>query len=327
MKADTAPVHAYGPRRPLVGTPLLLPLLLVAACGGGNDEPAQEASADAPASAWGASAEPSQRVATLTGFDGPESVMYDPGQDVWFVSSFTGSAGERDGNGTVSRVTAADGVVQELAWARATPEHPFHAGRGMALQGDTLWVADVDGIHGFHRETGEQLLFVDMTAFEPGFLNDIDVGPGGAVYVTDTGASAVYRIRPGDPETVLEGEALGNPNGILWDADRNAFWLAPWSGGTELRLWDPATGEVTRPWRTEPAGNMDGLVLWNGHLLVASQADSAIHAVSSDRSGPYISTDGRPADLGLDTRRGHLAVPEVALNQVEIWRLPGGGEG
>lgn len=291
--------------------------LAVAACGGG--EPA------AQSSPWDAPADTSQRVAILTGFDGPESVMYDPAQDVWFVSNFNGPSGDRDANGYVARVRAEDGSVESHHFAVGTDARPFHAGRGMALQGDTLWVADADGVHGFHRESGEQVAYVDMTAFEPGFLNDIAVAGGGAVYVTDTGKSALYRIRPGDPETVAEGEALGSPNGILWNEEAGTFWLAPWAVEGDILQWDPATGEVTRAFTSRPASRMDGLVFWDGHLLVASQADSAIHAVSATRSGPYISTEGRPADLGLDTRRGRLAIPEVALDQVEIWQLPGTG--
>jgi hypothetical protein len=304
-----------GPRA--APTFVLLCVLALGACGGG--EPGVPVDA---ALSW-ATADTTQRLAVLVGFDGPEAVMYDPEQDVYFVSNFTGDSGERDANGYVSRVAAGNGLVQELRFANGTTEHPFHAGRGMALQGDTLWVADVGGVHGFHRETGEQLVFVDMTAFEPGFLNDIAVGPDGSAYVTDTGASAVYRFRPGDPMVAAEGDDLASPNGILWDEQRQAFWLAPWSGGSDLRLWDPGSGEVTRSFTTDPAERMDGLVFWDGHLLVASQADSSIHAVSDSRSGPYIPTQGRPADLGLDTRRGRLAVPEVALNQVEIWQLPG----
>lgn len=289
---------------------------VLSACGGA------EPGGSGEALSWDALADTTQRVAVLSGFDGPESVMYDPDQDVWFVSVFNGPSGERDGNAYVSRVRAGNGAVEELRFAVGTEAHPFHAGRGMALQGDTLWVADAQGIHGFHRETGDQLVFVDMRSLRPGFLNDIAVAPDGAVYVTDTGSSAVYRARPGEPEVAAEGQDLGSPNGILWDEDRRAFWIAPWSGGSDLRLWDPGSGEVTRPYTTAPAERMDGAVIWGGHLLVASQADSAIHAVSAGRTGPYIRTLGRPADLGLDTRRGRLAVPVVALNQVEIWQLP-----
>jgi hypothetical protein len=31
---------------------------------------------------------------------------------------------------------------------------------------------------------------------------------------------------------------------------------------------------------------------------------------------------GEPADIGIDTRRQHVAVPYLDLNRVDIWRLP-----
>lgn len=293
--------------------------LVTASCGGA--EPRQPPAG----SPWAGVLDDAARVTVLSGFDGPEAVHYDAEQDVWFVSNFTGDPGEADGDGFVSRVAAADGRLTELRFAVGTGEHPFHAGRGMALQGDTLWVADLGGIHAFHRETGEQLGFVDLTRLAPGFLNDISVASDGSAYVTDTMEPRVIRFHPGDPEIAPTRGPLGAPNGILWDPSRGTFWLAPWTGGENLRSWDPASGTVALDWATPGAGNMDGMVLWDGHLLVASQADTSIHAVSDTRNGPYIRTLGFPADLGLDTRRGRLAIPEVALDQVEIWQLPGGG--
>ncbi|MDT8340340.1 MAG: SMP-30/gluconolactonase/LRE family protein [Longimicrobiales bacterium] len=305
-------------RRPHPVTPLAT-LLVLAACQGG--EPPADAPAQQPALAA------AQRLAPLTGFDGPESALYDPDQDVWFVSNFNGPSGDLDANGYVARVNAEDGAVEALRFAVGTERHPFHAGRGMALQGDTLWVADAGGVHAFHRGTGAQLAFVDMSDLEPGFLNDLAVGPDGTLYATDTGRSAVYRVRPDGPGVAVEGGELGSPNGIHWSAEEQAFWLAPWNLEDEIVRWDPATGALSRPLRTPGATRMDGMAWWQGYLLVASQADSAIHAVSAGPSGPYIRTGGRPADLGLDTRRGRLAVPVVAMNQVEIWQLPTGGAG
>jgi hypothetical protein len=57
-------------------------------------------------------------------------------------------------------------------------------------------------------------------------------------------------------------------------------------------------------------------------LLIASQSDSSIHMLSGTSVRPYIRTPGRPADIGVDTRRSRLAVPYVDLNRVDIWALP-----
>ena len=85
----------------------------------------------------------SDRVATIEGFSAPESVRYDPDQDVWFVGNMNGGGGERDGNGFVARVSAENGHVDSLHFARGSAEAPLHAPRGMFIGGDTLWVVDI----------------------------------------------------------------------------------------------------------------------------------------------------------------------------------------
>jgi hypothetical protein len=203
-----------------MGGALALSALVLVAC----DKPAEEsppAGQDvAPATPELAVQGTEDRVAVLEGFSGPESVRYDPGQDVWFVGNFNGEGGARNANGFVSRVSAETGVIEDLRFAQGTAEHPLHAPRGMFIVADTLWVADIDGVHAFDRHSGVQHGFVDLTSFEPGFLNDIAQADDGALYVTDTGRSAVYRIVGRVSTEALAGEELGNPNGITWDPAR-----------------------------------------------------------------------------------------------------------
>ena len=63
-------------------------------------------------------------------------------------------------------------------------------------------------------------------------------------------------------------------------------------------------------------------MLGAGRVLVASQADSSLHLFETGRGRAVIRTGGRPADIGIDTRRRRVAVPFIALNRVEIWALP-----
>ena len=126
-------------------------LLTVTAC-------ASETEPEAETLSWDTVQQTEDRLFSIEGgLVGPEAVRYDPGQDVYFVSNFNGDPGEASGNGFVARVSAADGQIETLRFMVGTDEFPFHAGRGMYFAGDTLWVADRDGVHGFHRETGERL--------------------------------------------------------------------------------------------------------------------------------------------------------------------------
>lgn len=297
---------------------LLAALAAPAACGdAGQGDDADGTAAALPLDS-------TARVAQVQGLAGPEAVRYDPEADVWLVANFgTGSAEDgRDGDGFISRVTA-DGEIEALRFMVGTDAAPLHMPRGMILKGDTLWVADVDGVHGFHRATGEQLAFVDFTAHEPGFLNDVALDDAGTVHVTDTGLGRVYRIEDGRAAIAVEDSLTGPPNGITWDPAGHWFLLAPWGGGTTLRAWDPRTGELTATVELV-GGNFDGIEIVDGRVIVASQADSSIHSVWDGETTRLIRVPGRPADIGIDTRRGRVAVPYIALDRVDIWEIPEG---
>lgn len=318
-------------------------MLAVAACGGDVERAPDQAvgAAPDPTFTWEEIQDAGDVLMSVEGLSGPEAVRYDPEQDVWFVSNFgPGADEERDGDGFISRVDAASGVVIELRFAEGIEVQPLHMPRGMFITGDTLWVADVDGVHGFHRRSGAPLGFHDFTAHEPGFLNDIVLGPDGALYVTDTGRSSVFRIGNGSVEEVIADTVLGQPNGITWDADRAGFVLVPWNPGHAIRLWPPgsmpgspggggsATGayvdnSATTPLSAATPGRLDGVEVVEGRLIVASQTDSTLHVLDGDALRPLVRVAGEPADIGIDTRRGRVAVPYVGLDRVDVWALPG----
>ena len=124
---------------------LVLAVFLPAGCQGGADRPGDEA--DAAAADELAPQGPADRIAVWEGFSGPESGRYDPAQDVWFVGNFNGEGGARDANGFVSRISAETGEIEALRFAEGSAAYPPHAPRGMFITGDTLWVADIDGVH------------------------------------------------------------------------------------------------------------------------------------------------------------------------------------
>ncbi|MDX1636756.1 MAG: hypothetical protein R3281_02220 [Balneolaceae bacterium] len=255
-------------------------------------------------------------VASATGLSGPESVRYDPEQDVYFVANFNGSGGARDANGFISKV-GPDGSIIELRFMTGSDTYPMHAPRGMYITGDTLWAADADGVHGFNRFTSEQVAFIDFSSLEPGFLNDVVEGPDGAIYVTDTGKSSLYKFS-GSRVTTVRDSLPHAPNGITIDADGERLLLCPWGGAGTFYGWNPATETLEEVNTIETGGDFDGIEIVNGHWVVSSQVDSTIKIDGQT----VIHTPGDPADIGIDTQRMRVAVPYIALNRVDIWSLP-----
>jgi DNA-binding beta-propeller fold protein YncE len=217
-----------------------------------------------------------------------------------------------------------EGEIQQLRFvAGGVGGATLHAPRGMAITGDTLWVADVDGVAGFNRRTGASVGTITFPGETLGFLNDVAAGPDGTLYVTDTGTNRVYRVSGRTARLLVSDSTLGGPNGVAWDAGGARLLVVPYGGGSEVRAIDPATGATTVAF-TVGAAQMDGVELLPGErVLVASQSDSSLHLVQAGRDRRLLRTAGKPADIGVDTRRNRVAVPYIALNRVDVWALPG----
>jgi hypothetical protein len=302
------------------------------ACGRGERSTAAADSATAgPAAAAPAAA--STGPARVEGFEGPESAKYDAELDVWYVSNIHGTPVARDGNGYISRLKG-DGTVDSLKWIVGGANGVKLDGpKGLALQGDTLWVADITRVRGFNRRTGVPVASIDVKGSK--FLNDIAVGIDG-LYVTDSGLEAsakgiehtgpdrIYRIAPNrDVSLAIESDSLAGPNGIAWDGAQGRFIVVPFAGNI-IRAWSPGA-KTTVP--LGPAkGQLDGVELLDEHrLLVTSWADSSLFVYENGTVTPVAAGLPSPADIGVDTKRHRVAIPLLLENRIEFRALPAAG--
>ncbi|MCH2449001.1 MAG: hypothetical protein MK198_02525 [Gracilimonas sp.] len=256
-------------------------------------------------------------VYSITGLDGPEAVRYDPDQDVYFISNFTGGGNDQDSTGFITKADA-EGNILNLKFMIGTNDAPLHAPRGMFIVDQTLWAADVLGLHGFDKDSGEQTHFVDFTEFEIGFLNDVSADENSTLYVTDTGTSTVYKVENESVELFLE-DLPNAPNGITLDPNTGDFLLAPWGGDQTFYAFN-ASGELSE-FETLEGGYFDGIEFIGATLFSTSQQDSSIRIFNENTERILIKTIGRPADIGINTKLNHIAVPYIALDRVDIWSL------
>jgi sugar lactone lactonase YvrE len=271
------------------------------------------------------------RVVAVQGFLGPESVLHDSVQDIYFVSNINGSATAHDGNGFISRVTP-DGAVENLRFIEGGKNGAtLNAPKGMALAGDTLWVADIDAVRAFDASTGAPLDSVLLS--DAVFLKDIVITANGAMYLTDTGIrfddlgnvlhpgpDRLFRVGPDRAVTVaVRGDSLGWPNGIAVDAAGKRLVIVQY-GGTSVLAWRP--GERTPSVVAKGAGGFDGVVVAGGRLLVSSWNDSTVSAYETGQEVRLITGVPSPADIGYDAKRHRVLVPILTGNRVEVWQLP-----
>lgn len=262
---------------------------------------------------------------TLTGFQTPESVLYDSDQDVYLVSNINGDPTAADDNGFISRVNP-DTRQIELKWIDASkPDILLNAPKGMAILNGVLYVADLTVVRKFDSKTGAPKGEVAI----PGstFLNDV-AADGASVYVTDsgmkagangfegTGTDAVWKITNDKPEKIAAGKDLNRPNGVI--VDKGNVWVNSF-GSNEL--YQIVSGKKTNVQHL-PKGSLDGLVaMSDGTFLVSSWDGKAVYRGNNDNFKTVVDNVTSPADIGYDAKRHKLLIPHFMENVVSIHDL------
>jgi sugar lactone lactonase YvrE len=273
------------------------------------------------------------KLAVVEGFLTPESVLHDPAQDIYFVSNINGGPTAKDNNGFISRVRP-DGAVENLKFIEgAHGGVTLNAPKGLAIRGDTLWVADIDVVRAFDAKTGAPRDSVSLASLGAVFLNDIAIAQSGALYITDTGIrfddvgnalhpgpDRIFRVGSDRQVTVaVRGDTLGRPNGITLDSVGKRFIVVQF-GGRSVLAWKP--GDKAPSVIAKGPGGFDGVEIAGGRMLVSSWSDSTVSSYETGQEVKVITGVPSPADIGYDGKRKRVLIPVFSGNRVEIWQVP-----
>jgi len=298
------------------GSPFFLPflLLVLAACDSGG-------SADGGASPRVSTGHDLMNVEEV-GFEAPAAVVYDDVLDIYYVSSMNGGPLDVDGNGFISRLQP-NGHLISLRWIEGGQNGvELNAPKGLAILGDTLFVADIDCVRLFNRRSGDPMGSVCPDGAQN--LHGLAQERRGPLYATDRSGVLFSIAGDGSYSEVLRGEDLGEPTGII-SSVRGVF-VAGYQNRSISQLWPEELKAFVRGrnWK------LDGLVMTeDGSLAFSNWADSTILFIQASRGGSrgnifkLVQGVPTPGGLGYDERRNRIIVPVLENNRVffvDLWR-------
>jgi len=203
-------------------------------------------------------------------FEGPESVIFDDKNKLFYVSNVNGHPLEADGNGYISTL-AADGTLIKQKWLTG-----LNAPKGLTLVGSTLYVADINEL--VVIDTNTATITARYQDKDAKFLNDVAADTAGTIYISDMFTDKIHQLN-GDTFSVwLSSDQLEKPNGLLVEGDN--LIVGSWGVMTDgfatetpghLKTIDLKTKKISSLGNKTPAGNLDG--------------------VESDGKGKYFVTD------------------------------------
>ncbi|MBE7169707.1 MAG: SMP-30/gluconolactonase/LRE family protein [Williamsia sp.] len=238
----------------------------------------------------------------------PESVLIDPQSNVLYVSNIDGKADEKDGKGSIGKVSA-DGKIIAVDWVSG-----LHAPKGMGIRGNNLYVADLDAIAIIDTKKGT--LTKRIPVQDAVFLNDVTVDKSGVVYVSDSRAGKVFRMQGEKVELYLD--KLKNPNGLL--ANGNDFYLL--DSGT-LYLVDKNKNLVKIVEGMEP--DTDGIVpVKAGEFIVSCWGGSVYYVHKDGNKQKLLDTREQKintADIQYDPAKAVLYIPTFYRNSITAYKV------
>ncbi len=239
----------------------------------------------------------------------PESVVYDPETDLLYVSIFFNYGRE-----AIARVRL-DGTVENAAWVTG-----LNRPTGMCLHDEKLFVVERGGVVEIDTKSGE--ISNRYPIPDPEFPNDITVDDDGNFYVSDNGASKIWKLAEGTFELWLAGGEVNNPNGMLIDGDRLIFGN---SGDGCLKYADLETKAISTLVCVGEGSIMDGVTSDGSGNYIVSDFNGRVFRVTPTSEKTellnYTASGTNFADLTYIPEKSLLIIPGLYSNLITAFKL------
>ena len=241
-------------------------------------------------------------------FKVPESVLFD-GKSTLYVANIEGTdPWGNDGKGSIGKM-GTNGKIINAEWVKG-----LNAPKGMGLYNGKLYVADLTDIVVIDINAGKIDKRIPVTNAQG--LNDVSVDGSGVIYVSDSKAKKIYKVK--DNVTELYVDNLKGPNGVLMRG--KDFYLLDAGGAYKMNADKSLTMIVDGM-----EGGTDGIENVQGDDFIVSAWGGVLYYVSADGTKELLK-DTRPekgntADIGFDAKTKTVFVPTFWKNSVIAYQV------
>ncbi len=222
-------------------------------------------------------------------FELPESVIYDPKNDVLYISNITDHPFKKDGTGYISKV-GLDGTIIKKKWI-----DKLNAPKGLTISNDKLYIADVDEL--VEVDIANSKVVMKYKGYGSVCMNDVTADKYGNVYVGDTYNDTIYRLNQfGQLPAWFYSPGLA-PNGIHIDDEEGNLIVGSW-------------GAVMEGWGTpELKGSLKSINIHTKKIKnLGKKPIGNLDGIESDGKGAYFVTDWTGAKLYRIKKNGRFDV-------------------
>lgn len=224
-------------------------------------------------------------------FKVPESVIFDEVNKVLYVSNIDGTnSWVKDGIGSIAKLSL-DGRPINIEWIKG-----LDAPKGMGIFKNHLYVADLTHIVVVDIKKSVIKNYIEIDSAIG--LNDLTIDTEGNIYVSDSKAKKVFKVKDNIPELLLQN--LKAPNGLLVF---NESLLLLDAGGLYEIMNDKTVVKITDGME----GGTDGVVHVGDNEFIVSCWQGVIW---------FVNKEGEKKIL-LDTRLEKINTADIWFNEKE----------
>lgn len=265
-----------------------------------------------------ASAQTATEAWRLGGFKTPESVIFDKANNRLIIDNI-GAFGPDGGTDGYLSIVSPEGKLVTEQWVTGLSDP-----KGMAIIGDSLFVADTTGLVEVKLSDGS---IVATHPLEGAMMANDVATDGTVIYVSDTFGQAIYRVEGGKAEKWLADEKLMSPNGLFIDGGQllvgglgsglKEDFSVTTKGG--LLSVDPATKALTPSAGATELSMTDGVAKVGDAIIFDDNPSGTIYRYADGKATPIATLVAGAADLWAEGNM--LYVPLMQTGELVALKL------